>query len=143
MLAVSFTFGFPAADAVARLKQAGSEVWMTVGTAAEARTAAERCADVLVVQGAEAGGHRGGLDDEPGAAVGLLALLQLVADQADLPLVATGGIATGRGIAAALCAGASAAALGNAFLDCPEAGTSEVHREALHRAAIVSRADRS
>ena len=131
--AVSFTFGFPAADTVARLKQAGSEVWMTVGTEAEARTAAERGADVLVVQGAEAGGHRGGLDDEPGAAVGLLALLQLVADQADLPLVATGGIATGRGIAAALCAGASAAALGTAFLDCPEAGTSEVQREALHR----------
>ena len=131
--AVSFTFGFPAADIVARLKQAGTEVWMTVGTLAEARTADERGADVLVVQGAEAGGHRGGPDDEPGAAVGLLALLQLVADQADLPLVATGGIATGRGIAAALCAGASAAALGTAFLDCPEAGTSEVHREALHR----------
>ena len=51
----------------------------------------------------------------------------------DLPLVATGGIATGGGIAAALCAGASAAALGTAFLDCPEAGTSQVHREALHR----------
>jgi len=130
---VSFTFGFPGLGTVARLHDAGSEVWLTVGTVAEARTAAKHGADVLVVQGAEAGGHRGGLDDEPGAAVGLLALLQLTAGQVDLPLVGSGGIATGGGIAAALCAGASAAALGTAFLDTLEAGTATVHREALHR----------
>lgn len=129
---VSFTFGLPDPGIVARLRGAGSEVWVTVGTAAEARTAAARGADVLVVQGAEAGGHRGGVDDEPGAAVGLLALLQIVAAQVDLPLVATGGIATGGGVAAALCAGASAAALGTAFLDSPEAATADVHRQALH-----------
>ena len=132
---VSFTFGLPGRDIAARLREAGSEVWVTVGTVAEAGAAAAQGADVLVVQGAEAGGHRGGTDDEPGAAVGLLALLQLVAAGSDLPLVATGGIATGGGIAAALCAGASAAALGTAFLDTPEAGTAGVHRQALRAGA--------
>ncbi|HEX4237050.1 MAG TPA: nitronate monooxygenase, partial [Xanthobacteraceae bacterium] len=134
---VSFTFGLPDPGIVARLREAGSEVWVTVGTAAEASTAAARGADVLVVQGAEAGGHRGGVDDEPGAAVGLLALLQIVAAQVDLPLVATGGIATGGGVAAALCAGASAAALGTAFLDSPEAATADVHRQALHAGGLL------
>jgi nitronate monooxygenase len=67
----------------------------------------------------------------PEFAVGLIALLQLVAARVDRPLVATGGIATGGAIAAVLSCGARAAALGTAFLDCPEAGTSGVHRSAL------------
>lgn len=128
---VSFTFGLPDGSIVRRLQSTGAEVWLTVGTVAEAVAAAELGADALLVQGAEAGGHRGGPDDDPAGAIGLLALLQLVADRVRLPLVAAGGIATGAGIAAVLSCGARAAALGTAFLDCPEAGTAAVHRQAL------------
>jgi nitronate monooxygenase len=128
---VSFTFGLPAHSIVDRLHEVGSEVWVTVTSVADAIGAAAAGADLLVVQGAEAGGHRGGVDDDPQHASGLLALLQLVAARVNRPLVATGGIATGAAIAAVLACGARAAALGTAFLDCPEAGTSTVHRDAL------------
>jgi len=128
---VSFTFGLPDEQIVRQLRAAGAQVWLTVGTVAEAAAAAELDPDALVVQGLEAGGHRGGIDDDPAAAVGLLALLQLVAVQVRQPLIATGGIATGAGVAAVLSCGARAAALGTAFLDCPEAGTPTVHRAAL------------
>lgn len=128
---VSFTFGLPEPDLVRRLQAAGAEVWVTVTSVAEAVAAAAGGADLLVVQGAEAGGHRGGSDDDPAGAVGLLALLQLTAARVRAPLVAAGGIATGAGIAAALSGGARAAALGTAFLRCPEAATPGVHRSAL------------
>jgi nitronate monooxygenase len=127
---VSFTFGCPPPDVFRRLHDAGSEVWVTVTTPAEANQAAAAGADALVVQGAEAGGHRGGFTDTDDA-VALLPLLQLVAAATDLPLVAAGGIATGAAVAAVLAAGARAAAVGSAFLRCPEASTSAVHREAL------------
>ncbi|HEU5268918.1 MAG TPA: nitronate monooxygenase [Jatrophihabitans sp.] len=129
---VSFTFGFPDRTVLRRLRTAGAEAWLTVGSPDEAAAAAGSGADALVVQGAEAGGHRGGPADDPAGAVGLLALLQLVAARVRLPLVASGGIATGAGIAAVLGCGARAAALGTAFLDCREAGTAAVHRAALH-----------
>jgi nitronate monooxygenase len=128
---VSFTFGLPDGEVVQRLHAAGAEVWVTVTSVAEALDAVDTGADALVVQGAEAGGHRGGRDDDPRNAVGLLPLLQLVGAHVARPLIATGGIATGAGVAAVLVAGARAAALGTAFLDCPEAGTSAVHRAAL------------
>ena len=132
---VSFTFGCPEPEVIDRLHQVGSEVWVTVTHAGEARQAAGAGADALVVQGAEAGGHRASFRDDPaedaGGGIGLLSLLQLVRAQVDLPLVATGGIATGAAVAAVLVAGAAAAQLGTAFLRCPEAGTAEVHREAL------------
>jgi nitronate monooxygenase len=128
---VSFVFGCPSATLVARLRDAGSEVWVTVTDVAEARTAAAAGADALVVQGVEAGGHRGAFDDEHPGDLGLLALLQLVSEAVSVPLVASGGIATGRGVAAVLCAGAAAAQIGTAFMCCDEAATSEVHRRAL------------
>jgi nitronate monooxygenase len=128
---VSFTFGLPGAREVQRLHDAGSEVWVTVTSPTEAREAAAVGADALAVQGAEAGGHRGGSDDDPDGAIGLLALLQLVRTAVPLPLVAAGGIMTGAAIAAVRVLGAQAAALGTAFLDCPEAGTAPLHREAL------------
>jgi nitronate monooxygenase len=131
---VSFTFGCPSADVVERLHSAGSEVWVTVTRENEAVQAVEAGADALVVQGAEAGGHRAAFVDDPADradGIGLLSLLQLVRRAVDVPLVATGGIATGAGIAAVLAAGAAAAQLGTAFLRCPEAGTSPVHRQAL------------
>ncbi|MGK8504467.1 nitronate monooxygenase [Nocardia asiatica] len=133
--AVSFTFGCPSATDVARLRAAGSEVWVTVTSVAEARVAADAGADVLIAQGAEAGGHRATFTDRPEDdatdPLGLLALLQLLTAATDLPLVATGGLATGAGIAAALAAGATAAQLGTVFLRCPEAGTHQVHRAAV------------
>jgi nitronate monooxygenase len=128
---VSSTFGCPAAGDVQDLHRAGAAVWVTVTTPAEAAVAAQAGADALVVQGAEAGGHRGSFDDAAPGDIGLLALLQLVRATTDLPLIATGGIATGAGVAAVLAAGASAAALGTAFMLCPEAATSSVHREAI------------
>lgn len=129
---VSFTFGCPPPAALDQLHAAGSEVWITVTTPAEARAAAAAGADALVVQGGEAGGHRGSFADRPGASVyGLLSLLQLLGAGSELPLVASGGIATGRGLAAAVAAGARAAQIGTAFMLCPEAGTSAAHREAL------------
>jgi nitronate monooxygenase len=130
---VSFTFGLPQRDAIERLHAAGSEVWVTVTRADEARTAAEAGADAVVLQGAEAGGHRGGLGDDASGDLGLLALIQLAAAEVDLPLVASGGIATGRAVAAVLCAGAAAAQIGTAFMRSPEAGTVPAHREALAR----------
>ena len=99
---------------------------------AEATEAAAAGADALVVQGAEAGGHRGSFTDREDPEVHrLIPLLRLVAAETDTPLVATGGIATGESLAAALDAGASAAQIGTAFMLCPEAATSPAHREAI------------
>ena len=124
----SFTFGCPDAEVVSGLRTGGIAVWCTVTTPAEARTAAASGVDALVVQGAEAGGHQGSFDDADTAPVGLISLLQLVRHATDLPLVAAGGIATGRAVAAALAAGAAAAQIGSALMLTPEAGTSQPHR---------------
>jgi nitronate monooxygenase len=109
------------------LRRAGVETWVTVGTAAEARQAQEAGAAAVVVQGAEAGGHRGGFDDraEP---VGLLALLRLVAAASSLPMTAAGGLMDARAVAAARAAGAVAAMAGTAFMLAPEAATNPAHR---------------
>ena len=131
---VSFTFGLPRPDMVAALHAADTVVLVTVTTPEEAVAARDVGADVLVVQGIEAGGHRGGLADEDGVGeYGLVTLLRLVARAVDLPLVAAGGLVDGPSVAAVLVAGAEAAQLGTAFLRCPEAGTSPVHRESLDR----------
>jgi nitronate monooxygenase len=140
---VSFTFGLPRPDMVAALQDAGATVLVTVTTPEEAVAARDVGADDLVVQGIEAGGHRGGFDDRDGEGeYGLLTLLRLVARAVDLPLVAAGGLVDGASVAAVLVAGAEAAQLGTAFLRCPEAATSAVHREALttYRQTAVTRA---
>jgi nitronate monooxygenase len=128
----SFTFGCPDPGLVARLRAQGTAVWVTITEAEEAAQAAAAGADALVVQGAEAGGHRGSFADADGAGeLGLLALLAVVRDAVALPLVATGGIADGRGVAAVLAAGAEAAQIGTALMLAPEAATTEGHRRAL------------
>lgn len=140
---VSFTFGCPERGVLDRLKAAGSEVWVTVTSPEEAVEAEAAGAQALVVQGAEAGGHRASFHDRPDLpAYGLLPLLSLIGARCSLPLIASGGIATGRALATVLCAGARAAQLGTAFLLCPEAGTSEAHREALQSdtATVLTRA---
>jgi len=133
---VSFTFGCPDATTVGRLHAAGCEVVVTVTNPAEAQQAARVGADVLCVQGIDAGAHRGVFVDDPtspegGPGYGTLAALRLVAAQTDLPLVAAGGLVHGADVAAVLAGGAVAAQLGTAFLGCPEAGTAATHREAL------------
>jgi nitronate monooxygenase len=129
---VSFTFGCPGDDVVARLHQAECDVWVTVTNPREAVQAQAAGADALVVQGFEAGGHRGYFTDDPEAEdLGLLVALRLVAGRVRLPLVAAGGIADGQSVAAVLCAGAVAAQVGSALMLAPEAGTSAPHRSAL------------
>ncbi len=133
---VSFTFGTPSPEDVERLHANGSKVAVTVTSPAEADQAVAVGADALVVQGFEAGAHRGLFADEPGAEgggaqYGVLSLLRLVSARTDLPLVATGGLVHGADIAAVLAAGAVAAQLGTAFLRADEAGTQPAHRQAL------------
>ena len=120
---VSFTFGCPRRHG-GRAAPGGRVRGVGDGHDARPRRSPRRTrgADALVVQGVEAGGHRGSSDAAAPGDVGLLALLQLVRAVTDRPLVATGGIATGRGVAAVLAAGASAAQLGTAFMLTPEAG---------------------
>jgi nitronate monooxygenase len=129
--AVSFTFGIPPERAIEQLRAAGSEVWLTVSSPQEARLAARAGADALIVQGVEAGGHRGVfVDDESQSELTLLAALQLIRAEVDLPLIATGSIMTGAALAAVLVAGAGAAQVGTAYLRSAEAGTSEAQRTA-------------
>jgi nitronate monooxygenase len=114
-----------------RLHAAGADVWVTVTSPDEAATAADAGADALVVQGIEAGGHRGGFSDPPsGEELGLIVLLRLVSRRVNVPLVAAGGIADGACIAAVLAAGAAAAQIGTALMLAPEAGTSAPQRAA-------------
>ncbi len=118
---------------IARLKEKGIAWFATATTVAEARAAAAAGADVIVAQGAEAGGHRGCFDPAQAESrlVGLFSLLPAVVDAVDVPVVATGGIADPRGVAAALALGASAAQIGTAFLRCPESGIAPAWAEAL------------
>jgi nitronate monooxygenase len=128
---VSTTFGAPSGAQVEALHAAGCAVWVTVTSPGEAEQALAVGPDALVLQGFEAGGHRGSFDDLAPEDVGLLALLRLVAPTTDLPLIASGGLFDGAGIAAVLVAGAAAAQLGTAFMLCPEAATSPAHRAAI------------
>ncbi len=126
----SFTFGLPPAGVVASLRRAGTEVWVTVTTAEEARAAAAAGASALVAQGIEAGGHRGGFDDTA-EQLGLPALIRLAAAESSLPIVAAGGIGDAAAVAGVLAAGAEAAQAGTAFLLAREAATHPAHRAAL------------
>jgi nitronate monooxygenase len=130
----SSIMGLPSAAWVQRLKATGIAWWAVATTVAEARAAAAAGADAIVAQGAEAGGHRGAFDPSRARdeAVGLFALLPQVVDAVHpLPVIATGGIADARGVAAALLLGASAVQIGSAYLLCNEAGIAPAWQRAL------------
>lgn len=129
---VSFHFGLPDSKFVERVRATGAVVLSSATTVAEAVWLEAHGCDVVIAQGAEAGGHRGMfLTEDVAAQPGTIALVPRVVDAVDVPVIAAGGIADGRGVAAALVLGASAAQIGTAYLLCPEALTSPVHRHAL------------
>ncbi|MBL8378080.1 MAG: nitronate monooxygenase [Burkholderiales bacterium] len=129
---VSFHFGLPAADLLARVKALGAKVLSSATTVAEARWLEARGADAIIAQGVEAGGHRGMfLAQDIATQVGTFALLPQVVRAVRVPVIAAGGIADARGVAAALALGAAGVQVGTAYLCCPEATTSRVHRAAL------------
>jgi nitronate monooxygenase len=120
---VSFTFGCP--DVLGRFEEA----WVTVTNPDEARRAVAAGATGVVAQGAEGGGHRGSWADDDAEPLGLLALLQLI--DVDVPVIASGGIATPAAVKAVLALGAAKAQVGTAFMRAPEAGTTPVHADRL------------
>ena len=133
---VSFHFGLPQNAMVQQLKRAGCIIFSSATTVAEARSIETNGADVVIAQGFDAGGHRGSFSDSAGAGmVGTMALVPQIVDAVSVPVIAAGGIADGRGIAAAFALGASGVQLGTAFLSCPETTISSLYRARLRAAA--------
>ncbi|GBE43917.1 nitronate monooxygenase [bacterium BMS3Bbin10] len=129
---VSFHFGLPEKALVARLRDAGILVLSSATTVREAQILEDGGADIIVAQGFEAGGHRGTFASSyEQAQVGTMALVPQVVDAVSAPVVASGGIGDGRGIAAAFALGAAGVQLGTVFLNCAEAGIAPVYRKAL------------
>jgi nitronate monooxygenase len=133
---VSFHFGLPSAELLARARAGGAKIFSSATTVDEARWLEAHGVDAIIAQGFEAGGHRGiFLSDDLTTQVGTFALLPQIVQAVALPVVAAGGIADAKGVAAAMALGAAGAQVGTAYLLCPEATTSPVHRAALRSEA--------
>jgi nitronate monooxygenase len=129
---VSFHFGLPPTELLDLVRSWGAKILASATTVDEARWLEARGADVIIAQGHEAGGHRGMfLSDDLTMQVGTLALVPQVLSAVRVPVIAAGGIADARGVAAAIELGAAGVQVGTAYLLCPEATTSAVHRAAL------------
>jgi nitronate monooxygenase len=129
---VSFHFGLPPEDLLARVRATGAKVLSSATTVDEARWLERRGVDAVIAQGAEAGGHRGMfLAEGANSQVGTFALLPQIVGAVSVPVIAAGGIADASGVRAALALGAAGVQVGTAYLLCPEATTSAVHRQAL------------
>jgi nitronate monooxygenase len=132
---VSFHFGLPNEDLLGRVKAAGATILSSATSVKEAIWLEQRGCDAIIAQGLEAGGHRGMfLSDNVATQAGTMALVPQVADAVGVPVIAAGGIAEERGIAAAFMLGASGVQMGTAYLFCPEANVSPLHRQALKTA---------
>jgi nitronate monooxygenase len=135
---VSFTFGLPSERICSRLHNSGIMLLASVTTVAEAKLAVARGVDALIVQGPAAGGHRATFDPAaPPCEAPLLKLLNAIRVDADVPVVASGGLATADDVARVIAAGAVSAQLGTAFLLADEAGTHPTHRAALRDKAFA------
>jgi len=129
---VSFHFGLPSPALLERVRGWGAKILASATTVDEARWLESRGVDAIIAQGVEAGGHRGiFLSEDLTTQVGTFALLPQVVGAVNVPVIAAGGIANAKGVAAALALGAAGAQVGTAYLLCPEATTSAVHRAAL------------
>lgn len=129
---VSFHFGLPSEALLARVRRFGAKILSSATTVDEARWLAARGVDAIIAQGIEAGGHRGNfLSDDLSAQSSTFALVPRIIDAVATPVIAAGGIADARGVAAAMALGACGVQIGTAYLLCPEATTSAVHRAAL------------
>jgi|AntDeeMinimDraft_5_1070356.scaffolds.fasta_scaffold10081_2 nitronate monooxygenase len=140
----SFTFGQLDAARIERLQAAGTAVIGTATTPAEARALAADGVDMIVAQGAEAGGHRGTfLAEFEQSLIGTMALVPQIVDAVAVPVIASGGIMDGRGLAAAIALGAAGVQMGSAFVTCNESGAKPAHQRALltcaGRATTVTR----
>lgn len=128
----SFTFGIPSKEMITELKQSNIILMGTATTVREAIENEKAGMDIVVVQGSEAGGHRGSfIDGNQESLVGLMSLIPQVIDAVNIPVVAAGGIMDARGLMASICLGAKGVQMGTAFLTCIESGAHQVHKEAI------------
>jgi nitronate monooxygenase len=133
---VSFHFGLPEESLLRRVRATGAKIIASATTVGEARWLEAHGCDAIIAMGLEAGGHRGTFQSlDMARQIGTFALVPQVADAVKVPVIAAGAVADARGIVAALALGASAVQIGTAYLLCPEASTSPLHREALATAA--------
>jgi nitronate monooxygenase len=129
---VSFHFGLPSADLLARVRTCGAKILSSATTVDEARWLEAQGVDAVIAQGLEAGGHRGlFLTNDLTTQIGTFALVPQIARAVRIPVIAAGGIADAKGVAAAMALGAAGVQVGTAYLLCPEATTSAIHRRAL------------
>lgn len=131
----SFTFGIPEKDVIEKLKESGMTLIGTATTVEEALEVERKGLDLVVVQGTEAGGHRGNfLTDTENSLIGLMSLIPQVVDRINIPVIAAGGIMDARGLLASLILGAQAVQMGTAFMLTEESGTNSAHKNAILQA---------